>query len=654
MQQASLHPAYRADIDGLRAIAVLSVVVFHAFPSLLPGGFTGVDIFFIISGFLIGSILLKGLQAGQFSFADFYARRVRRIFPALAIVMACCVALGWFALFPDEYKMLGKHLFGGATFVSNFFLWEEVGYFDTTADTKPLLHLWSLAVEEQFYIIWPLALWLAFRRRWAPWKLALLVAALSFAVNVGGVHRYATATFYSPLSRMWELLMGALLAYMSVNRIGLLAGVRGADGDRLADFSGPRARNCAAVAGLLLLAAGLALAAPGKHFPGWWALLPTLGALLLIAAGPAALINRYLLGNKLVAWFGLISYPLYLWHWPILSFLHILEGPLLSRMMRATALAAAVALAWLTYYFVERPLRRPTHGARKVTVLALAIAALGAFGGWIYLQEGLPLRRSVVENAAQQQALIVVEDKHNAELCKQRYGFQTKFEYCLLDQPGKEPTVALIGDSHGYHIVAGLSRYYRGHGDNLWYLGTRVPFFGLGGDNDEYQQATPRMLESALNTPSVRTVILSTAAKLNNETPDGQAGVRAFRTTLSRFIDSGRKVIWVNDLPMLDFDPRTCIRRAGVPTSQTRNDCWVTRQAFDDATRLHHAAVAQVLKDFPQVQVLDTAAQLCDAQRCNVIIDGKMMYRDTHHLSYEGDLYVGERFGRALDAARSR
>ena len=649
---AAPHPAYRADIDGLRAIAVLSVVLFHAFPSALPGGFTGVDIFFIISGFLIGSILLGGLRAGRFSFADFYARRVRRIFPALTLVLAGCAAFGWFALFPDEYKMLGKHMLGGAGFASNFFLWNEVGYFDTASDTKPLLHLWSLAVEEQFYIVWPLALWLAFRLRWAPWKLALGLCALSFLVNVGGVHSYASATFYSPASRMWELLLGATLAYMSVYRVSLLAGVRGAEGDRWIDLATPQARNRASCAGLLLIAVGLALASPGKHFPGWWALLPTVGALLLIAAGPAAWCNRRLLAHPLLVWFGLISYPLYLWHWPLLSFLRILEGDLPGRKARVAALALAVLLAWLTVLLLERPLRKPSRGGVKVALLAMTMLALGGFGGWVYLEEGLPLRAAVVENAGQHKALVLVEDTANAAACKRRYGFDTLYEYCLLDQPDQAPTAALIGDSHGYHIVAGLSKHYRAQGGNLWYLGTREPYWGVPAGDDKYQQATPRMLDAALDTASVKTVILSTAAKLQTETEDGRVRVAALRETLRRFIDSGRKVVWVNDVPMLDFDPRSCIRRAGVPNSRTRRDCSVPRAEFDRKVAAHVAAVAAVLKDYPQVQVLDAAAQLCDAERCNVIIGGKMMYRDTHHLSYDGDLYVGERFSRQLLSGR--
>src|SRR4030065_1483737 len=179
------HPKYRADIDGLRAIAVLSVVGFHASPYWIRGGFVGVDIFFVISGFLISSIILSNLSKGTFSFAEFYARRIKRIFPALILVMATCYVFGWFVLLPDEYKQLGKHIIAGAGFVSNFCFWQEAGYFDNSADTKPLLHLWSLGIEEQFYIVWPLLLYLALKRRFNFLFLAITIFAISFSVNVG-------------------------------------------------------------------------------------------------------------------------------------------------------------------------------------------------------------------------------------------------------------------------------------------------------------------------------------------------------------------------------------------------------------------------------------------------------------------------------------
>ena len=186
--QPQFHPKYRPDIDGLRAIAVLSVVAFHAFPEWIAGGFIGVDIFFVISGYLISTILFENLDKGIFSFGDFYSHRIRRIFPALLLVLITCYLFGWFTLLADEYMQLGKHIVGGASFLSNFFLWNESGYFDNIGDTKPLLHLWSLGIEEQFYIVWPVLLWLAWKGKVNFLKVTFLIALASFAVNIATVY----------------------------------------------------------------------------------------------------------------------------------------------------------------------------------------------------------------------------------------------------------------------------------------------------------------------------------------------------------------------------------------------------------------------------------------------------------------------------------
>jgi peptidoglycan/LPS O-acetylase OafA/YrhL len=212
------HPKYRADIDGLRAIAVLSVVGFHAFPSWICGGFIGVDIFFVISGFLISSIIFANLHQHSFEFIEFYCRRIRRIFPALIVVLIASFAIGWFVLLPNEFKQLGKHMAGGAGFIQNFLLWRESSYFDSAANTKPLLHLWTLAVEEQFYIVWPLVLWVAWKQKLNLLTITAVVALVSFSLNIGNVHTDAVAAFYSPQTRFWELMCGSMLAYVTVRR----------------------------------------------------------------------------------------------------------------------------------------------------------------------------------------------------------------------------------------------------------------------------------------------------------------------------------------------------------------------------------------------------------------------------------------------------
>jgi peptidoglycan/LPS O-acetylase OafA/YrhL len=360
-----MHPKYRPDIDGLRAIAVGSVLVYHAFPTALMGGFIGVDIFFVISGFLITTIILQSLAAGDFSYRDFYARRIRRIFPALLVVLFATLCAGWYLLLSDEFAELGKQTVGGAAFVANFVFWGESGYFDTAAETKPLLHLWSLGIEEQFYIFWPLLLGLAWRKGWPIVRVVLAVAAVSLLVNVTTVHPLPAASFYSPASRFWELMVGGILACMRLKP------------------PAPSAwrSHLQSVLGVGLIVLGLVMIRSNKAFPGWWALLPTLGAVSCIAAGPNGVLNKYLLSNRVMVWIGLISYPLYLWHWPLLAFVRIVEADPLhpSPVYRACAMVAAVLLAWATYRFVERYTRsRPGTGILKALGGDMVlIAALG-------------------------------------------------------------------------------------------------------------------------------------------------------------------------------------------------------------------------------------------------------------------------------------
>ncbi len=626
----AVHLAYRRDIDGLRAVAVLSVVLFHAFPAWLRGGFIGVDIFFVISGFLISSILLRELQQGSFSFAGFYARRVKRIFPALVLVMASCLAFGWLALFPDEYQQLGKHVVGGAGFAANFFYWDQVGYFDTAADTKPLLHLWSLGIEEQFYILWPVVLVLAWKRRANLLAVAALLALASFVANAGGIAHYATATFYSPASRAWELLLGAGLACAQARANG--EGIR----------SPKLSPNLLAWAGVALLAAGLALVTRERQFPGWWALLPALGALLVIGAGPGAWFNRTVLSNRLMVWVGLISYPLYLWHWPLLSFAQIVESREPAPFIRTAAVLLAIVLAWLTYRVVERPLRA-SSGRGKVAALWTLMLATAGLGGAIYLNDGLPARKAVEDNLANHKALVVVEDKAAAAACKQRFGFATIYEYCLMADVAKAPTVVLLGDSHAYHVVAGLTKYYSGIGENLLMLATRHPYFGIDPDEHPYQKPTGAMLEMALSMPSVKTVVFSTHLRFETAL-EKRLAVDAARETLRRFLAAGKHVIFMSDVPNLGFDPRSCIKRAGVASSATRLPCAITRGEWNAQISQHKEILARLAKEFPQVEWFDSAASLCDAAYCHAMIDGRLMFRDADHLSYEGDLLVGRAF----------
>lgn len=381
--RASLHhPDYRPDIDGLRAIAVLSVVAYHAFPNQLAGGFIGVDIFFVISGYLISTIIFKSLEGNAFSFPSFYARRIKRIFPALIVVLTATLVFGWFVLLSDELSQLGKHAAAGAGFFSNFVLWGEVGYFDNAAETKPLLHLWSLSIEEQFYILWPLMVWLMWR--WQA-SLHLFIAGLiilSFGINLIMVANDPVGAFFSPLSRFWELLCGALLAWGLLRKDVYATGFSTRTGiEGWSQEKRKRLRNAASVFGLLLIGYGLLEIEKDNSFPGYWALLPVLGTMVLIATGPDAWINRRILSTRAIVWFGLISFPLYLWHWPLLSFSQIIHAGTQPWEIRVLLILISIILSWLTLKFIEAPIRfSPQFKGLKVASLSACMLSIGLIG----------------------------------------------------------------------------------------------------------------------------------------------------------------------------------------------------------------------------------------------------------------------------------
>lgn len=378
--QPQAHPKYRSDIDGLRALAVLSVVGFHAFPSLIPGGFIGVDIFFVISGYLISAIIFQKFELHQFNILDFYSRRIKRIFPALSLVLLFCLIFGWFTLLASEYEQLGKHIAAGASFLSNFVLLNESGYFDTVSDTKPLLHLWSLGIEEQFYIAWPLILWLVWRMHLSLLATLILLTAISFGLNVVNINTDQASTFYLPQTRVWELLFGAIVAWLSLYRKDNF--------QKISDLK----KNFLSFSGLIIVLLGFYLINKQSLFPGAWPLLPCFGTAFIILAGENTYLNKKFLSLRPLVWIGLISFPLYLWHWPLLSFAHIIENETPTRIVRLTAVIVSILLAWLTYQLIERPIRFSKGNKSVIIWLMILMLCIGASGYFIFKNNGIPSR----------------------------------------------------------------------------------------------------------------------------------------------------------------------------------------------------------------------------------------------------------------------
>jgi peptidoglycan/LPS O-acetylase OafA/YrhL len=422
---------YRPDIDGLRAVAVLAVVAYHAWPHALPGGFVGVDVFFVISGFLITRILL----APGFSFASFYARRVRRIFPALLIVLAATVAIGATFLPPDNLRNLLVHTIGGGLFVANVVSYHDVGYFNGVAELKPLVHLWSLGVEEQFYLLWPVIVSLAARRKVLAPMIAI-VGVASLALFLWWSERDPRAAFYLSPARFWELLAGAMLVRVEVPE---------------------RWRGAAAAVGLVLIATSAALLSAETEFPGPLMIVPVVGACLVVASPGTHRAGRLLASRAAVA-IGLISYPLYLWHWPLLSLLRNFDrAP--SPLALCATIALSFVLAALTWRAVERPLL-VTLRLRPVAA-SLAAAMLAGVGLATAAHAWVPAESNEIANAA----------------CTARYPFRPDgLWFCRLSKDAA-PTVLLLGDSHANHLYDGIAEVFPG--DTVLAIGACMPTVGL-------------------------------------------------------------------------------------------------------------------------------------------------------------------------------
>ena len=660
-----LHPHYRPDIDGLRAIAVLSVILFHAFPEIVPGGFIGVDVFFVISGYLISTILYSNLVANHFSILDFYGRRIRRIFPVLSVVLAFCLILGWFVLLPDEYAQLGKHVAGGAGFIQNLLLWNESGYFDVNGDTKPLLHLWSLGIEEQFYIFWPLILWIGYRLRMNLLFITLIFLMGSFLLNVNAVNTKTVMAFYSPQTRFWELLCGAGLAKfaLSPSAIGLY----------LNSQNQSLFKNALSLVGLLLLVAGFAFINEDRNFPGWWALLPVSGSLALLVSGPNAWLNRILLAHPYMVAIGLISYPLYMLHWPALSFAVILLGNLTVWQIIFILLGVFASSAAL-YRFIERPLRSGKFLKQKAVGLLLMVALLGVLGYAIYKNQGFS------ERAFPQRYANITEGLKWNFYTQPECERQFKNSPCL--ENGGDVRVLLLGDSHANHFYPGLTSHIQ---SGLVFLGTCAPLLNIGSDNTKNSVYKPcwggsitQYFDALEQNPSIQTVAVSAYWRLMLEgdfknrrekkqwgsnilhstlsseqgLPDDQLVYLGLSRTIDRLQKLGKRIIFIRSSPEIGEDFREfCFARISqIPSAQI--SCKINK---GDALKLRLAEdklVSQLRARYPSLEIYDPMLDLCDEQYCYLIKAGKPLYRDHHHLSEYGSSIVGERLYKTLKSDR--
>lgn len=637
--------AYRADIDGLRAVAVLSVIAYHAFPRALPGGFIGVDVFFVISGYLISGMIFAELQRARFRFRSFYARRFRRIFPALAVVLGACLVYGWVALAPDEFRELGKQAAASAGFGANVLFWRESGYFDVGSTLKPLLHLWSLGIEEQFYLLWPLLIVLAWGRRARFWLLGGVIVIGSFASNLVLTRTAPIAAFYLPFSRFWELLLGALLAYLQCGLSAAPAGGGAAPANSSAAPSSPAVQVAAAI-GLLLIAATLLLLHNDQPFPGWWALVPAAGTVLLIATR-ASWLNRRLLASRVMVGIGLISYPLYLWHWVMLTFGRIArDGDDLPKSWRLALIAASFGLAWMTFRLVERPIRfSPRRQTMPLAVIA-SVLLCGVAGLLAYGSNGAAFRyppqiralaaarydsaRSFYEDHAYRGGTCFLEASET--------DFGSLATRCV-DGPGSAaPLLAIWGDSHAASLYPGLRAVLPATGFRIAQLtaSSCPPLLGIDQPQRPHCRAFNAAVIKQLAALHPAIVILEAhwALYMNHTGP--RFDTAALQSTIGALNRAGvRRVVVMGSLPSWKiYQPRaTFLIWRRTHRLRTRSSQFLDGAAFA-ADRRIRAAVAGTSAIFVSPLVL-----LCNGGGCLLSADPQHpapIAWDNDHLSIAG------------------
>lgn len=626
-------PKYRPDIDGLRAIAIISVVIYHFFPHWLKGGFTGVDIFFVISGYLISLLIFENIHKGTFSFSSFYIQRINRIFPSLILVMASCYIFGWFTLYADEYRQLGKHIAAGAAFVSNIIFQGEKGYFDNSADTKPLLHLWSLGVEEQFYIFWPLLLWVAWKYRFNTLLVVLSLGVYSFYVNLDQVDKDVVIAFYSTQVRLWELLAGSVLAWISYKGDTLYF-------NRWLGFKRTLS-NFSAVLGALLVMYGVWAIDGSSAFPGWFAVIPVLGTMLIIVAGPNAWINNSVLSVKPLVWFGLISYPLYLWHWPLLIFVKIIQSGEPGLFTRLAFIAVSILLAWLTYRYVESPVRAAHNKVRVAMLLTALMIAIGYIGFNTYVKDGFSWRKPV---ATADYIGDIWHSEYHKYMAQKYYVCEPpdiaaralRWEgaiRCLQSKPDSEPDFAIMGDSHAEHLFHGIADSLPNR-NVVFYINDTLPF--LKAPNFEYAY------DHVIPNKKIKDVILAAhwPSRMHQVPPDTTLYIQLLKA-IDALTKSGKRVYLTDNVPSFPFPAAACKRKRWFSDKQPL--CEMGIEMMESQTNQYLGTLKEIVEKRPNVRLLNVGKYFCDDSVCKMTRGDKILFRDHYHLNIEGSLFIGRK-----------
>src|SRR5689334_2835841 len=628
---------YRRDVDGLRAVAVLSVVFFHAGVSCFSGGFVGVDIFFVISGYLITSIIVRGLETERFSIAWFYERRIRRIIPAFIVMVAATAIGATVFLFPNDLIDFGRSAFAAALFASNFFFASRTGYFAPAHETMPLLHTWSLGVEEQFYIFWPLVLWACFRlgvrRNLGVVVFLLAAASLSYA-EWAVRNEDPDIVFFLPQARAWELMLGAMLA------LGMAPELRAR-----------WIREALAVLGAALLAFGITQFSAHTPFPALWATIPALGAALVLHTGRQAdtAISK-LLGLWPCVFIGLISYSVYLWHWPLFAFAKIYLDHGLSEGVTLALIVATIIIATASWWFVERPFRQSAATTRISPQLLFvgglgSLAVIGCIGVTLVFAHGLPNRIG-----------------HGAG----RFYFVGRSKIELSHDPAAD--ILVWGDSHAEAFARAALIIGQHYGLTVRESGTQncPPLIGAhrvgGGYSRDCDAINRALLHRLQQGPRPRVAILVARWSLyqglasrdgpvfeiddQEQTLDVETSTRVLERSLTRTVDAldalGIAVVLVGQAPEFPEHPNSCFVRRIWRKEPNAADCLtMPREQSDRRLSTSKAILIELAETHKASLYVGLDKILCNAQTCRAAEDHRPIYYDDNHLSLFGSYVVG-------------
>ena len=648
---------YNPSLDGIRGIAVTLVLLFHIWPEYFSFGYVGVDIFFVLSGFLITQIIYTKLEQNNFSFKEFYRNRIRRIFPALLLVLSAALIVGYLFMFPMELKELGKHVMSTSFFYENFRLISEIGYWDEAAVLKPLLHTWSLAIEEQFYIFWPLMLWLLYRTRVNQVLTLFMLSLFLFLIPL----IFEIDRFYHTFSRVWELSFGGLafIIFYKYKNINELL-------DRYKV--------------LIYLAFFISILISYKNtsFNTFKTFIVVFSSSLLILSLADGKSKKTIFSNKILVFIGLISYPLYLWHYLLISFTHIF-GYELNQILGISIIFVSLLLSYFTYRFIEYYARSKNSFIFAYSLIIM-IVCIGFLGNYIYKKDGFPhrshLKNEKYEYFEKQLTRLSAKNDLGISLLTKILGYQPINDYIKSTSDDINKKFILItGDSHAHTSYPGFAKEFKKYGYETILLANSScpPYYkGAMGKNindlnkcKEKINTIYRLINS--NKIILKKVILTTRMAymydmgfgkvdgggkpfnnhfesyyVNQHNYDQkQKFFEAIVNTFSYFEKERVKFYYLMDNPELGFSPKSCLPRPlGLPTPA----CRITLDTYLKRAGEYREFIYKISTKYRNISILDPKNLFCDDKYCYAIRYGKLMYADDDHHSVDGSILQAKFF----------